>query len=30
LKVCETGYKPVWETWKKNDESNKWEPIEDE
>jgi len=30
LEVCKTGFKPVWQTWKKNDESNKWEPVEDE
>ena len=29
LEVCKTGFKPVWQTWKKNDESNKWE-IEEE
>jgi len=29
LEVCKTGFKPVWQTWKKYDESNKWE-IEEE
>ena len=30
LEVGKTGYKFDWVTLKKNDESGKWEPVEDE
>ena len=30
LEVCKTGYKPDWVTLRKNDESGKWEEVDEE
>ena len=30
LEVCKTGFKPVWKTRKLNDETGKWDEVEEE
>tara|TARA_R100001143_G_C3273533_1_gene93320 strand:- start:286 stop:540 length:255 start_codon:yes stop_codon:yes gene_type:complete len=30
LNVCKNGYKPIWKTRKLNDESGKWEEVDEE
>jgi len=30
LDICKNGYKPDWTTLKKNPETQKWEPIDEQ